>query len=65
MENIYFLKKLHESDTSLDFLSVENVAVSLPTKYLSNPTSGSVLIGDYRFGSAQFPRLGNSNQLFL
>src|SRR5258705_12463861 len=43
--NYCFFLKLNETDTSLDFLIVEKVAVSLPTKCLSNPTSGSVLIG--------------------
>ena len=42
---IIFWKKLHETDTSVDFLTVEKVAVSLPIKCLRNPTSGSVLIG--------------------
>ncbi len=46
MENIYIFKKLNETDTSLYFLTVEKVAVSLPTKCLSNPTIGSALIGD-------------------
>ena len=52
MGKYIFWKKLHETDTSLDFLIVEKVAVSLPRKSLSNPTSGSVLIGDYRLGPA-------------
>ena len=54
---IFFLnlKKLNETDTSLYFLTVEKVAVSLPTKCLSNPTSGSVLICDYRLGHAHLP----------
>ena len=46
MENIYLKKKFNEIDTSLYFLTVEKVSVSLPTKCLSNPTSGSALIGD-------------------
>src|SRR5258705_19304 len=32
---------------------------------ISNPTSGSVLIGDYRLGPAHFPGQGNSNPLFI
>ena len=47
-------KKLNTIDTSLYFLTVEKVAVSLPTKCLSDPTSGSVLIGNYRLGPAPF-----------
>src|SRR5258705_1309490 len=35
----FFLKKLNETDTSLYFLTVEKVTVSLPTKCLRNPTS--------------------------
>ena len=54
---------LNKTDTSLYFLTLEKVAVSLPTKCLSNPTSGSVLIGDYRLGPAHFPGLGISNHL--
>ena len=57
-----FLKKFHETDTSLDFLTVEKVAVSLPTKCLSNPTSGSVLIGDYMLGHAHFPGFAYTTQ---
>src|SRR5258705_4658844 len=38
------------------------MAVSLPTKCLSNPTSGSVLIGDYRLCPTHFPGKGNSNR---
>ena len=34
----YFLK-LNETDTCLYFLTVDNVAVSLPTKFPSDPTS--------------------------
>ena len=45
-----FLKKLNKADTSLYFLTLENVSVSLPTKCLSDPTSGLVLIGNYRLG---------------
>ena len=52
---MYFLPNLHETDTSLDFQTVGKVAVSLPTKCLSSPTRGSVLIGDYRLGPAHFP----------
>src|SRR5258705_12120931 len=54
-EKYIFLKKLNETDASLSFLTVEQVAVSLPTKCLSNPTSCSVLIGDYRLSPAHFP----------
>src|SRR5258705_3774524 len=42
-----FFFKVNEPDTSLYFLTVEKVAVSLPAKCLRNPTSGSALIGDY------------------
>ena len=42
----FILKRLNETDTSLYFLTVEKVAVFLPTKCLRNPTSGSALIGD-------------------
>ena len=50
------MKKLNETDTSLYLLTLEKVAVSLPTKCLSNPTSGSVLIGNYRLGHAHLPK---------
>src|SRR5258705_11696005 len=61
---IYILKKigkkiflqLNTIDTSLYFLTAEKMAVSLPTKRLSDPTSGSVLIGDYRLGPAHYFR---------
>ena len=43
----YYELPVHETDTSLDFRTVEKVAVSLPTKYLSSPTSGSALICDF------------------
>src|SRR5258705_5923371 len=39
--------KLNETDTSLYFLTLERVAVSLPTKCLGNPTSGSASGGDF------------------
>ena len=64
MENNFFLKKLNETDTSLYFLTVETVAVSFPTKCLSNPTSGSILMCDYKLGPAHFPGQGNSNLLY-
>src|SRR5258705_2828021 len=51
---------VNKTDTSLYFLTVEKVAVSLPTKCLSNPMSGSVLIGDYRLGPAHFPGQSSS-----
>ena len=57
--------KSTKADTSLYFLILEKVAVSLPTKFLSNPKSGSVLIGDYRFGSAHFPEVGIINRYFI
>ena len=41
MGNNIFLK-LNKTDTSLYFLTLEKVAVSLPTKCLSDPTRGSV-----------------------
>src|SRR5258705_5717706 len=41
---------------------VEKVPVSLPTKFLSNLTSGSVLIGDYILGPAHVLGLGISYQ---
>ena len=56
-----FFKKLNETDASLDFLTVEKVAVSLPTKYVSNPTSGSDLIRDYRLGHAHNPGFAYMN----
>ena len=43
--NKFFLKKWNETDTSLYFLTVEKVMVSLLTKCLSRPTIGSALIG--------------------
>ena len=46
--------KLRETDTSLYFLTVEKVAVSLPTKCLRNPTTGSALIGDEPVSAAMF-----------
>src|SRR5258705_8876657 len=52
---IYIFFKLNKTDTSLYFLTLKKVEVSLPTKCLSDPTSGSVLIGDYRLGHAPFP----------
>ena len=39
MEKYVYLKNLHETDTSLYFITAEKVAVSLPTKCLCNPTS--------------------------
>ncbi len=46
---------LDETDTSIYFLIVEKVAVSLPTKCASNSESGSGLIGDNWLGHAHFP----------
>ena len=43
---ISFFEKLNENDTSLYFITVEKVTISLPTKCLRNPTRGLVLIGD-------------------
>ena len=40
MGNLYLFEKVNKTDTSLYFLTVEKVAVSLPTKCLSNPTNG-------------------------
>src|SRR5258705_11149106 len=54
MGNNLFLKKFIKTDTSLYFLTLEMVA--LPTKCLSNPTNGSVLIGNYRLGHAHLPK---------
>ena len=59
MEKLFFLKKLNKTDTSLYFLTVEKVSVSLPTKFLRNPTSGSALIGDHRSGHAHFLQRGD------
>src|SRR5258705_8917936 len=57
--NLFF--SCNKTDTSLYFLTVEKVAVSLPTKCRRNPTSGSALIGDHRFGHAHFLQRGNIN----
>src|SRR5258705_4336588 len=65
MEKYIFLKKLHETDTSLDFLTVEKVAVSLPTKFLSNHTSGSVLIGNLQVTRRPFPEIPLHQPCFL
>src|SRR5258705_3196242 len=47
-KKITFLwKKLYKTDTFLYVLTVEKAAVSLPTKFLGNPTSGSASGGDY------------------
>src|SRR5258705_9268167 len=56
MENYIYFLMFNKTDSSLYFLTLEKVAVSLPTKCLRNPTSGSVLIGDYRYGPASFVR---------
>src|SRR5258705_12016304 len=41
----FLFLRFNKTDTSLYFLTVEQVAVSLLTKCLSNPTSGSPLTG--------------------
>ncbi len=66
LQNIYIFEKNGNnclSDTSLYFLTVEKVAVSLPTKCSSIPASGSVLMGDYLLGHAHFPGQGKSNPI--
>src|SRR5258705_14021747 len=56
----WILKKLNEADTYLYFLTVQKVTVSLPTKCLRNPTSGSALIGDIPVFSRHFvPKRGH------
>ena len=45
-KKIWVKKKLNETDTSSYFLTVAKVTVSLPTKCLRNPMSGSAWIGD-------------------
>ncbi len=40
---------------SLSFLSVQKVELSLPINFITDPTSGSILIGDYKLGHAPFP----------
>src|SRR5258705_742795 len=69
-KKIYFRKKweiiflnLNKTDTSIHFLTLEKVAVSLPTKCLSDPTIGSVLISGYRFGPAHFPGFAYINRM--
>ncbi len=61
MENLFFGKTLNKTDTSLYFLTVGKVLVSLPTKFLRNPTSGSAVMGYYRLGPAHFLQRGNIN----
>src|SRR5258705_12998276 len=61
LENFFFVFKLNETGTSLYFLTVEKVAVSLPTKCLSNPTSGSALIGDEQVFSRRYFQRGDIN----
>ena len=53
---------LNKIDTSLYFITLEKVGISLPTKCLSDPTSGSVLIGDYRLSHAHFPECETINR---
>ena len=61
MGNMYIFLKLNKMGTSLYFLTVEKVAVSLPTKCLSDPTSGLVFIGDYILGPAPCREVGDTN----
>ena len=64
--NNFFMKMFDETDTSLSyFLTLEKVAVSLPTKCLSNPTSGSVLKGNYRLGHAHLPKCEAINRIIF
>ena len=56
MGNNFFWRKFNTTDTSLYFQTLEKVAISLPTKFLSNPRSGSVLISNYRLGHAHLPK---------
>ena len=62
-KGIYIFFKLNKTDTSLYFLTLEKVAVSLPTKCLSDPTNGSVLIDDYKLGHAPFPGFAYMNRI--
>src|SRR5258705_13388005 len=62
MENLFFGKTLNKTDTSLYFLTVRKVLVSLPTKFLRNPTSGSAVMGYYKLGPAHFLQRENINQ---
>ena len=65
-ENNVCFFMLDETDTSIYFLIVEKVAVSLPIKCTSNPTSGSGLIGDNWLGHAHNPGFVYTNRfLFL
>src|SRR5258705_13117811 len=64
-KKITFLwKKLYKTDTFLYVLTVEKAAVSLPTKCLGNPTSGTASGGDYTiFSPFQFQK-GDMNNCF-
>src|SRR5258705_12219119 len=50
MGNEFFVEYIQQTDTTLYFLTLEKVAFSLSTKCLSDPTSGSVFIGNYKLG---------------
>src|SRR5258705_4812549 len=52
MGNEFFVEYIQQTDTTLYFLTLEKVSVSLPAKCLSDPTSGSVFIGNYKLGPA-------------
>src|SRR5258705_10647550 len=60
-----YLFSLNKTDTYLYFLTLEKVAVSLPTKCLSDPTSGSVFIGNYKLGPAPSREVGDTNHKLL
>src|SRR5258705_2387767 len=64
MGNEFFVEYIQQTDTTLYFLTLEKVAVSLPTKCLSDPTSGSVFIGIYKLGPTPSREVGDTNQYF-